>query len=443
MPARPLCLFGSALFFSLFLSLVAAPAAQANMAKWWQEGEGHGPLVPQSDTTIAVEHEALVFELAPALASANVTATYRMTNAGEATSAEIAFVSLAAETAETQPDPTTTITVDGEPAPFRRVLETDLLAPALDAWLAAHPDADRELARLAALPTYPGEADFAELRKIVPGCRGECSELVAWHRQRTAPRALDTDAVFQGAISSAAAVAIPDQVTKLREGWSTTQPRRALSWLTFRVELPGSGARTVAVKYRHLAGSDSSKRINQTFTYQYLLSPAKRWAAFGALDVEVKAPPDTELWSSIPLTRSGDTYRAHLAGLPQGELSLEVASLRSLPLGRSRSAYWLALLCAVAAVTVPTSIALGRVWARATSRAVAVLGCVVGSGGAAAVLGGGTIAALSAVFPARAFGFGYDAAFDLLLLLALFVGVSVVVSGIAAARGRPPPTRPR
>ena len=73
--------------------LLATHDARANMAKWWSEGASHGSLVPQTDTGVRVDSEDLSFVVAPTLASAEVTATYRMTNGGHAdTQADVAFV---------------------------------------------------------------------------------------------------------------------------------------------------------------------------------------------------------------------------------------------------------------------------------------------------------------------------------------------------------------
>jgi hypothetical protein len=411
--------------------LLGGGDARANMAKWWHEGEGHGPLVPQKDTDVRVDSEDLAFTIAPSLDRAEVTATYRMTNGGVVpTSAEVAFVVVAAEGAEdSERAPKASISLDGAPVAFRVVTDAELLAPALDAWLAAHPDIDRELARLTGPAMSPRYDDFAELRRLVPECKGECSELVGWYRQKKG--------ASRRSIVIAATAAIPEEVAKLQRGWSTLATHRRLSWLAFPLDFAAGATRTVTVTYEHAAGSDTSKAVNQTFTYDYLLSPASRWARFGPLHVTVKVPPGTRLIASPALTRDGDTYRVDLPTLPGGELSLHVMSLKGLLFGMTQPAgYWVVLLAALSMVTIVLGVRLGRAWARLGSRFSVALGCIFGTGLVVGLADGVLMWLLSAAFPARAFGYGYGAAFGMVGAFGVFVVAGMAISGASAVRRR-------
>ena len=321
-----------------------APGARANMAKWWSDGEAHGALVPRDDTDIRVDSEDLTFDVAPTLASAEVTATYRMTNgATTETRADVAFV------------------------------------------MVASADARRDL---------PGEAPVPSI-------------------------------TVDGVPVESRVVTNPD--ARMLRDWATRSYDAPLSWLTFPLTMPAGATRTVTVRYTHIAGSDARRAVNPVFTYDYLLSPAKRWAHFGELHIDVRAPADTELvTSSISLIPEKDGYRAALSGLPSGELGFELMSRRGLLFGMTQPiGYWLILLAAMAIVTLAASARLGRVWTRRGPR-------IFGTGVAA--LGWNTFLAwaLSKAFPQGAFGFSYNAMFGLVGAIGMFTLVAIVVAGMAS-----------
>ncbi len=424
------------LFVLVFIG--AWSEAGANMAKWWHDGEGHGPLVPRTDTNVSVDSEDLVFEVAPSLDHADVTATYRMTNGSAvATGAEVAFVVVAAELASAATNvPRAAIAVDGVPTTFRVVTEADVLAPSLDRWLAAHPEVDTELERLATLwmKSTTQHHDYDALQRLVPGCRDDCDAIVRWYWHKRNPGRDDTGAWREDEVPAAAAIAIPDEVAKLDEGWSSLSRQRALSWLAFRLDFPAGATRTVTVHYQHAAGSDTSRGVNETFTYVYLLSPAKRWARFDQLHLAVHMPPEARLRASLALKQDGSVYRADLPSLPSGELSLEVMSLRGLPFGMTQPAgYWILLVALMTVATVPLGIGLGRCWAWAQSRRRSVLGCIFGTGVSTIVANGLLVWVLSLAFPKHAFGIGYGPAFGILLLVPLSAAVGIVLS-LASSR---------
>lgn len=368
------------------------------MAKFWRDGEGHGPLVPRHDTEVRVDSEELSFEVAPSLDRAEVTATYSMTNGGAAASdAEVAFVVVAAEGLgdDRLEEPRVALTVDGEPLAFRVVTDAELLKPALEAWLAKQAEPDPEIAGLLAPTKGDGEAIVRAAERVIPA-----------------------------------------QVTKLHDGWSMLASTRRLTWLTFKLAFAAGATRKVKVRYTHVAGSDARRAVNPTFTYDYLLSPARRWARFGRLELAVHMPPRTELESSLALTRDGDTYRASFDGLPNQELSLFAMSTRGLLFGMTRpTGYWSLLAACLALVVVPLSWRLGRAWARlARSKVGMWLLCVFGTGALVSVASVLVEWLVSAAVPAAAFGVGYGPAFGLLLFVIVSAMVGVGISGVTARR---------
>jgi len=422
-----------------FASVGLEGDAAANMAQMWHAGEGFGQLQPESSTSVGVASEELVFDVAPALDHADVTATYRLTNDGAATGTDIAFVVVDAESYYRERSAAPSVTVDGAASAVRVVTEAEVLGPALDAWLAANPAVDAELARLGALPLVPSYSDSAELRKLLPGCQGDCNELVVWRRQRKNPDPRESEGFRRSMVAPAAAIAIPAEVAKLRSAWSRLAPQRALTWFTFHVDFPAGGSRAVAVRYRQVAGSDLKRQINETFTYDYVLSPAKRWAHFRDFHLIVRMPPHSELVSSLPLVRDGDTYRTDRSTLPEGELSLALASRSGLWLGMKQpTGYWLILLLAAFAATLALSTRLGRYWGTVASGVLRFLGCVLGTGLAVAVEAGLVCALLSAAFPRRALGYGYEPMFGLMLAVTALVVIGIVVSGVVAGRTHRP-----
>jgi hypothetical protein len=409
-------------------------ATNANMAKWWSEGESHGPLVPQNDTSIRVDSEDLSFVVAPTLDRAEVTATYHLTNGGADTKADVAFVMVASENAArgskmNPQEARASVTIDGATVDARLVTEVDILAPLLDQWLAAHPEIDRELARLEALPDRPSHRETEALAKQVPGCRGECDDLLRWHRLR---KSEDAD------VLAAAREAIPEQVQGLQRGWSRHDWGGELSWLTFPLSIPAGASRTVVVHYTHHSGSDTSHAVNTVFTYEYLLSPAKRWAKFGELHVDIELPPNTDLRApSLSFTPEGAHYRGNFTGVPSAELTFEVMSRQGLLFGMTQpTGYWILLLALMALVTVPTSSYLGRAVQRATrSRLRVVLICVFGISLLSLVWNGLLVAAISLIVPQRAFGYSYDSLFGFFAAFVLFT-ILATVSSLLGSRAK-------
>ena len=63
------------------------------------------------------------------------------------------------------------------------------------------------------------------------------------------------------------------------------------------------------------------------YTYTYLLSPARTWAAFGPLDIVIDTPfYRIEEDAALPFERVDSGYICHLNGLPEGELTFTLCS---------------------------------------------------------------------------------------------------------------------
>jgi hypothetical protein len=191
----------------------------------------------------------------------------------------------------------------------------------------------------------------------------------------------------------------------------------------------------VTVQYQHRPTEDLAAHVNPTFTYEYLLSPARSWAGFGPLEITLHLPEKTRLSSPLPFRVEGDRYRARLSELPEGELRFEVMSLRGLWFGMADpSRYWVILTLLVALATFAVGRAAGRRWARRRPGWRRGLLHLMGSGLLAVAANITVVVLMGAVFPNRALGFGYDPFFGSALLLLLSAPIGVVVSFAAQAR---------
>ncbi len=418
------------------------------MAKHSYEGDSYGPLLPQDETLVRVDSEDLSFDVEPSLDRAQVTATYRLTNPGAAASqADVAFVFVTNDTRarlkEEAPNPRATVTLDEAPVPFRVVTDVDILEPALKAWLSRRlelkSDLERELD-----PTPEALPSAADLGPRLRVCGGSCEELLRWYRYDTRPSDDDRDFDRKRAVFAAAAKAIPEQVANVRKTWSTL-PRLQSSdvrttWLAFHLAFPANSTRKVTVRYSQDAGGDEDRGVHSTYTYDYLLSPAKHWASFGPLRIAIHVPEDARVEASLPLTRDGETYRAALSGLPDGEFSFGVMSLKGLLFGTGdRGPYLLLLLGALMSVTVPLAARLGRAWARARSRSGRVLLCIFGTGLIVGIADALVAAFVVALLPPHALGIGYGPGVGIVSGVVICVVVGIVVSGVRAARTVPRP----
>jgi len=418
---------------SLALAVLLAPlTARANMGKAVIDGEHVGVLAPDNATAVRVDHEALDFVLSPQLATAEVTATYRLTNAGAAPeAADVAFSYVRGDADRVRLGEHATVTLDGAPVQVHSTTDADLLRTQLEAWLKAHPGVDGALPAAAANDA----AAVAELAKSVAAaggrCDGPCRGLVAWYKgderdpDQTSPDIEDAEVV------AAAREALPDAAASLARDWSTLPDAGGarLGFLLFHVDLSPGPEHTLAVRYRQRATVDREERVNPTYRFDYLLSPARRWASFGPIDVAVHVPASARFASPLPFHADGDAFRATLPTLPDGELSFDAMSTDGLWFGMTDSrGYWAILMVAMAAVTALVGGASAR-FSRGASGFRRVLLPVVTAGPLAAACNVAVLVLLLGAFPPAALGFGYGglAGGALLVLLSLPLGALAAV----------------
>ncbi len=419
-------------------AVLASPRpALANMAKAVLEGERSGVLVPDGATAVRVDHETLGFTIEPTLASAVVTVAYDLTSTGPSTeAADIAFTYVRGEsTREAGPGEHAAIELDGAPLPFRTVSDADLLRPRLAAWFADHVNVTEALqANTLHVPT-----SLTELRRRVEAaggrCASDCPGLVAWYQGSTRDPEDVIPAVEEDEVVRAAREALPDAAAEIARGWSTLADAR-IGFLLFHVDLVPGQKRALVVRYDQRPTLDREAHVNPTYAFDYLLSPARRWAGFGPLDVSVRVPDGVRFTSAFPFHRDGDTYRAALPGLPAGELRFEAMSTGGLWFGMSDPpGYWAVLMAAMAAAVACVGWASGRLCGGA-SRWRRVLMPLVTAGPLAAVCSLALLVLLMSAFPPAALGFGYGGLVGGVALVLLSVPVGAVVGAASAARRR-------
>ncbi len=125
--------------------------------------------------------------------------------------------------------------------------------------------------------------------------------------------------------------------------------RDSLDAIPFTLELT-PGTHELRVEMENALGMDQERYLNRVFHLTYLLHPAKYWAHFGDLTIQVELPHDRyRLASSLPLSRV-DTrnWATALKGLPEQDLHLSVVPTSGMWLGRftTKTSIWL-LLAAV------------------------------------------------------------------------------------------------
>jgi hypothetical protein len=80
----------------------------------------------------------------------------------------------------------------------------------------------------------------------------------------------------------------------------------------------------------------------------YVLSPAREWAAFGGLDVQVQLPDNWRFACTLPLTRSGDQLSGSFGSLPADSIAITAqAPLGPMPIAALWLGRLLLLVCLV------------------------------------------------------------------------------------------------
>ena len=99
-----------------------------------------------------------------------------------------------------------------------------------------------------------------------------------------------------------------------------------MRWYTYEMTVPAGGTvvnEVTAPIYPDIDGGMEPP----VYTYTYLLSPARSWAGFGTLDIEIVSPYyliESDIFPKFEKTESG--YATHLKGLPSGELVFSMSS---------------------------------------------------------------------------------------------------------------------
>ena len=200
----------------------------------------------------------------------------------------------------------------------------------------------------------------------------------------------------------------------------------------FRFTLPvPEGRSTVRVRYPvTLASVEDAGHPRPLRQFAYSLAPARRWAGFGRLDVEVRLPPGVDAASAPGLTREGDVMTGSFRSIPADVLAVAFRERAPLAFHLAAGAVWpwLALCLVVAPLAMGVRAAAGaqrRPGARRQRPRVAgslgrgVLAAVVAAVGWAALV---TAAASLATTP-----WGYGFAF-----VAFFLGLPLGIGAVVA-----------
>lgn len=198
----------------------------------------------------------------------------------------------------------------------------------------------------------------------------------------------------------------------------------APSGLRFTLSIP-RGQHVVEVAYRVRLGSyDAGDHPNRVWQLAYSLAPARLWAGFGQLDVEVAVPEGWDAAASLPLRREGARLVGRFAGVPGDVLAVSVRA----PAPAGRLPLRLGAVLGALAVVAFAGWVGGRLVARA-GRAVrwALPASLLGGVVAAALLVAG-LGIADDLGDSAAFGYGT------VVGMALVGGPLAVVGGTALAQ---------
>jgi hypothetical protein len=128
-----------------------------------------------------------------------------------------------------------------------------------------------------------------------------------------------------------------------------------------RVKIP-TGNSTLRARFRTLIGNDRSVRPTCSWSFIYLLAPARDWGGFDKLDMKVLIPPGWKATSNLDLEREGDSLLGTFDRIPDDALTLSLQMPPEPVLERIREVSrntW-AALCASAIVIVIATWWTGR-----------------------------------------------------------------------------------
>ena len=119
----------------------------------------------------------------------------------------------------------------------------------------------------------------------------------------------------------------PETVPTISNHPGDEQPQRRYevnfvldSALRFAAPLP-QGEHQIQVSY-DMQPSTYDASVYRDYQIAYVLAPARSWADFGILEVEVNLPKGWEVATSLPMKRTGETLRAKFKGLPANSLGM-------------------------------------------------------------------------------------------------------------------------
>ena len=101
-----------------------------------------------------------------------------------------------------------------------------------------------------------------------------------------------------------------------------------LRWYEYKMTVPAKG-RIVNTVSAPMYPSINARYSSPVYTYNYLLSPAKSWAEFGTLDIEILTPYSMVL-TERDFIKTETGYSLSLSGLPSGELTFSLSAQEKL-----------------------------------------------------------------------------------------------------------------
>ena len=136
---------------------------------------------------------------------------------------------------------------------------------------------------------------------------------------------------------------------------------RVICWYEYNLHVDAKSIVVNSVS-APLFPSRSDSYEPSVYTYDYLLSPAKGWADFGTLDIEINTPYHLLDAEKAGFEKTQTGYKAHYGSLPDGELSFRLCESKDPELNKDYLAalMWtlvilMPCLCFVALVTVITA----------------------------------------------------------------------------------------
>lgn len=148
-----------------------------------------------------------------------------------------------------------------------------------------------------------------------------------------------------------------------------------MQYYRFELALEAGATGTLEVSYLQHGGFDKNRYTYPIYQYQYLLLPARGWASFGPLSIEIAAPPPGEAFfaSNLGLTWSDGAYRATLQGLPEQNLLFSLMSRKGILFGLVQPGpYYALLFLLLLGAAAGVSLGLGRLVSRLRTRRTAV-----------------------------------------------------------------------